>query len=175
MVFAKRQNIYCTSKIFKVQIDTLLGTQLDTSEFLFITSWNLKHTFSVFAMARATALCILAAAICLLRSIAFVPAPAQRTVSAEPAVAAGAALLATVPAGADAFVFKGNVDANLSWVYVKLCRMSHRCQEAQLDTDEWHVKINRKTRTQQKVKMLVKSDLTTGLPYLVDSFHRYDG
>ena len=58
-------------------------------------------------MARATALCILTAAICLLRSIAFVPAPAQRTVSAEPAVAAGAAVLATVPAGADAFVFKG--------------------------------------------------------------------
>eukprot|EP00434_Breviolum_minutum_P039222 symbB.v1.2.034822.t1/scaffold4561.1/size37971/1 len=76
-------------------------------------------------MARATALCILTAAICLLRSIAFVPAPAQRTVSAEPAVAAGAAVLATVPAGADAFVFKGNMDANLSWVYVKLCRMSH--------------------------------------------------
>ena len=40
------------------------------------------------------------------------------------------------PAGADAFVFKGNMDANLSWVHVKLCRMSHRCQEAQLDTDE---------------------------------------
>jgi hypothetical protein len=58
-------------------------------------------------MARATALCILAAALCLLRSIAFVPAPATRTV--DPAVVTGAAVLATVPAGADAFVFKGAV------------------------------------------------------------------
>eukprot|EP00438_Fugacium_kawagutii_P014793 Skav228782 [mRNA] locus=scaffold589:625555:626262:- [translate_table: standard] len=58
-------------------------------------------------MARAAALCILAAAACLLRSIAFVPAPAARSVSADPAVAAGAVVLATVPTGADAFVFKG--------------------------------------------------------------------
>ena len=57
------------------------------------------------AMARATALCILAAAVCLLHSIAFVPA----TRNVDPAVATGAAVLATVPAGADAFVFKGAV------------------------------------------------------------------
>eukprot|EP00434_Breviolum_minutum_P033832 symbB.v1.2.029937.t1/scaffold3324.1/size59041/5 len=57
-------------------------------------------------MARATAICILAAALCLLRSIAFVPAPASR-VSADPAVATGAAVLASVPMGAEAFVFKG--------------------------------------------------------------------
>eukprot|EP00438_Fugacium_kawagutii_P035081 Skav205134 [mRNA] locus=scaffold3411:125810:132620:- [translate_table: standard] len=56
-------------------------------------------------MARATALCILAAAACLLRSIAFVPAPAAR--SPDATVVAGAAVLATTPLGADAFVFKG--------------------------------------------------------------------
>ncbi|CAK9052892.1 Uncharacterized protein SCF082_LOCUS28890 [Durusdinium trenchii] len=56
-------------------------------------------------MARVAALCILAAALCMLRNIAFVSAPARTT--ADPAVAAGAAVLATVPMGADAFVFKG--------------------------------------------------------------------
>jgi len=71
------------------------------------------------AMARATALCILAAALCLLRSIAFVPAPATRTV--DPAVVTGAAVLATVPAGADAFVFKGAV----------------------ADVGDWEVEVNR--------------------------------
>lgn len=70
-------------------------------------------------MARATALCILAAALCLLRSIAFVPAPATRTV--DPAVVTGAAVLATVPAGADAFVFKGAV----------------------ADVGDWEVEVNR--------------------------------
>eukprot|EP00490_Sorites_sp_Unknown_P028831 CAMPEP_0114659748 /NCGR_PEP_ID=MMETSP0191-20121206/18455_1 /TAXON_ID=126664 /ORGANISM="Sorites sp." /LENGTH=124 /DNA_ID=CAMNT_0001885875 /DNA_START=44 /DNA_END=418 /DNA_ORIENTATION=+ len=57
-------------------------------------------------MARATALVLLAAAACLLRNLAFVPAP-KTTPTADPAVAAGAAVLATVPMGADAFVFKG--------------------------------------------------------------------
>ena len=57
-------------------------------------------------MVRATGVCVLAAALCLLRSIAFVPTPSRST-AADPAVAASAAVLATVPVGADAFVFKG--------------------------------------------------------------------
>ena len=48
-----------------------------------------------------------AQALCMLRNIAFVSAPARTT--ADPAVAAGAAVLATVPMGADAFVFKGSL------------------------------------------------------------------
>ncbi len=47
-------------------------------------------------------------ALCLLRSIAFVPTPSRS--SADPAVAASAAVLATVPVGADAFVFKGYLE-----------------------------------------------------------------
>ena len=48
-------------------------------------------------------------ALCLLRNVAFVQAPNR----AEPAMAAGAAgvVLATVPQGADAFVFKGSKDS----------------------------------------------------------------
>ena len=46
-------------------------------------------------------------ALCLLRSLAFVPAPRNAAPSVE--VAAGAALMATAPMGADAFVFKGAV------------------------------------------------------------------
>ena len=45
----------------------------------------------------------------MLRNIAFVPAPART--AADPAVVAGAAVLATVPMGADAFVFKGHLSA----------------------------------------------------------------
>lgn len=48
-------------------------------------------------------------ALCLLRSIAFVPTPSRST-AADPAVAASAAVLATVPVGADAFVFKGYLE-----------------------------------------------------------------
>ena len=47
-------------------------------------------------------------ALCLLRSIAFVPAPRSAAPSVE--VAAGAAVLATAPMGADAFVFKGTLE-----------------------------------------------------------------
>ena len=64
---------------------------------------------------------LLAKALCMLRNIAFVPAPARTT--ADPAVAAGAAVLATVPMGADAFVFKGSLfgkDTSLS--------LNHRCR-----------------------------------------------
>ena len=52
-------------------------------------------------------LSLTAQALCMLRNIAFVSAPARTT--ADPAVAAGAAVLATVPMGADAFVFKGHL------------------------------------------------------------------
>lgn len=49
---------------------------------------------------------------CLLRSIAFVPAPSAR--SPDATVVAGAAVLATTPLGADAFVFKG------SWTWLDM-------------------------------------------------------
>ena len=50
--------------------------------------------------------CLLAAAACcLLRSLAFVPAPATRSDALT--TATGAAVIATIPAGADAFVYKG--------------------------------------------------------------------
>eukprot|EP00913_Durusdinium_trenchii_P035939 g33627.t1 len=57
-------------------------------------------------MARVAALCILAVALCFLRNMAFVPAPA-RSASVDPAVAAGAVVVATAPMSAEAFVFKG--------------------------------------------------------------------
>ena len=57
-------------------------------------------------MARFAAVCLLAAAACcLLRSLAFVPAPATRSDALT--AATGAAVIATIPAGADAFVYKG--------------------------------------------------------------------
>ena len=57
-------------------------------------------------MARFAAVCLLAAAACcLLRSLAFVPAPATRSDALT--TATGAAVIATIPAGADAFVYKG--------------------------------------------------------------------
>ena len=57
-------------------------------------------------MARFAAVCMLAAAACcLLRSLAFVPAPATRSDALT--TATGAAVIATIPAGADAFVYKG--------------------------------------------------------------------
>ncbi|CAE7198661.1 unnamed protein product [Symbiodinium natans] len=57
-------------------------------------------------MARLAALCILAAAACcLLRSLTFVSAPAARSDALT--AATGAAVLASIPAGADAFVYKG--------------------------------------------------------------------
>jgi hypothetical protein len=48
-------------------------------------------------------------ALCLLRSLAFVPAPRNAAPSVE--VAAGAALMATAPMGAEAFVFKGTLES----------------------------------------------------------------
>ena len=60
-------------------------------------------------MARFAAVCILAAAACcLLRSLAFVPVAAPR--SDQLATAAGAAAIASIPAGAEAFVYKGASD-----------------------------------------------------------------
>ncbi|CAK9102775.1 Glycerol uptake facilitator protein (Glycerol diffusion facilitator) [Durusdinium trenchii] len=68
--------------------------------------------FVIRIMARVAALCILAVALwrhralCFLRNMAFVPAPA-RSASVDPAVAAGAVVVATAPMSAEAFVFKG--------------------------------------------------------------------
>ena len=62
-------------------------------------------------MARLAALCILAAAACcLLRSLTFVSAPAARSDALT--AATGAAVLASIPAGADAFVYKGIMGCN---------------------------------------------------------------
>ena len=82
------------------------------SSFFILTA---QHVDSLFQepMARLAAVCILAAAACcLLRSLAFVPAPATR--SDALATATGAAVIATIPAGADAFVYKGALGSMLS-------------------------------------------------------------
>lgn len=50
-----------------------------------------------------------AKALCFLRNMAFVPAPA-RSASVDPAVAAGAVVVATAPMSAEAFVFKGHLE-----------------------------------------------------------------
>ena len=81
-----------------------LAPFLDRSLAFFVTaSPSQKRSPS---MARFAAVCLLAAAACcLLRSLAFVPAPATRSDALT--TATGAAVIATIPAGADAFVYKG--------------------------------------------------------------------
>ncbi|CAE7368512.1 mph1 [Symbiodinium sp. CCMP2592] len=78
-------------------------------------------------MARLAAVCLLAAAACcLLRSLAFVPAPATRSDALT--TATGAAVIATIPAGADAFVYKGKEYFDvfygiepLAWAFCGFC------------------------------------------------------
>eukprot|EP00439_Symbiodinium_sp_Y106_P015359 s4211_g2.t1 len=78
-------------------------------------------------MARFAAVCLLAAAACcLLRSLAFVPAPATRSDALT--TATGAAVIATIPAGADAFVYKGKEYFDvfygiepLAWAFCGFC------------------------------------------------------
>mmetsp|Transcript_24901 Transcript_24901/g.57773 ORF Transcript_24901/g.57773 Transcript_24901/m.57773 type:complete len:131 (+) Transcript_24901:74-466(+) len=78
-------------------------------------------------MARLAAVCVLAAAACcLLRSVAFVPTAAPR--SDKLATAAGAAAIATIPAGAEAFVYKGKEYFDvfygiepLAWAFCGFC------------------------------------------------------
>ncbi|CAE7256017.1 unnamed protein product, partial [Symbiodinium necroappetens] len=78
-------------------------------------------------MARLAAVCVLAAAACcLLRSMAFVPAPAPR--SDVVTTAAGAAVIASAPMAADAFVYKGKEYFDvfygiepLAWAFCGFC------------------------------------------------------